>query len=34
LLRQRVPDLRLLGDGERIGPFFLWGRRKLPVTWC
>ena len=33
LLRQRVPDLRLLGDGERIGPFFLWGRRKLPVTW-
>jgi len=33
LLRQRVPDLRLLGDGERIGPFFLWGRRKLPLTW-
>ena len=33
LLRQRVPDLRLLSDGERIGPFFLWGRRKLPVTW-
>ena len=33
LLRQRVPGLRLLGDGERIGPFFLWGRRKLPVTW-
>jgi len=33
LLRRRAPNLRLLGEGERIGPFFLWGRRKLPVTW-
>ena len=31
VLRERLPDLHLLGDGERIGPFFLWGRRKLPV---
>lgn len=28
-----MPDLRLLGDGERIAPFFLWGRRRLPVAW-
>jgi cytochrome P450 len=26
------PGLQLLGDGERIAPFFLWGRRHLPVT--
>ncbi len=32
LLRKRMPALRLLGAGERIGPFFLWGRRKLPVS--
>ncbi len=31
-LLQRCPDLRLLGDGERIAPFFLWGRRRLPVS--
>jgi len=31
-LARRIPDLRLLGDGERITPFFLWGRRKLPVA--
>lgn len=30
-LRDRFPNLRLAGDGERIGPFFFWGRRKLPV---
>ncbi|MBI1178971.1 MAG: cytochrome P450 [Alphaproteobacteria bacterium] len=30
-LRRRCPDLELLGDGERIGPFLFWGRRKLPV---
>ena len=29
----RVPDLRLLSPGERIAPFFLWGRRRLPVAW-
>ena len=31
-LLRRCPDLRLLGDGERIAPFFLWGRRRLPVA--
>jgi cytochrome P450 len=32
-LAARMPDLRLLGPGERIAPFFLWGRRKLPAAW-
>jgi cytochrome P450 len=27
----RLPGLTLEGPGERIAPFFLWGRRKLPV---
>lgn len=31
-LVERLPDLKLLGSGERITPFFLWGRRKLPVS--
>lgn len=31
-LARQMPGLRLLGDGERITPFFLWGRRKLPVA--
>jgi cytochrome P450 len=30
---RRMPNLHLLGSGERIAPFFLWGRRKLPVAW-
>ena len=30
-LVQRQPGMQLLGDGERITPFFLWGRRHLPV---
>ena len=30
-LRKRCPNLQLVDDGERIGPFFFWGRRKLPV---
>jgi cytochrome P450 len=30
-LTQRFPDLELAGQGERIKPFFLWGRRRLPV---
>lgn len=30
-LRQRCPRLELVDDGERIGPFLFWGRRKLPV---
>ena len=32
-LLDQMPNLRLLGQGERIAPFFLWGRRKLPVAW-
>lgn len=28
---ERMPDLTLLGEGERTTPFFLWGRRHLPV---
>jgi cytochrome P450 len=31
-LARRCPDLELLDAGERIAPFFLWGRRKLPVV--
>lgn len=31
-LRQRFPQLRLVDDGERVGPFLFWGRAKLPVT--
>ena len=27
----RFPDLSLIDRGERIKPFFLWGRRRLPV---
>ena len=30
-LVRRCPDLSLVGDGERIRPFFLWGRKTLPV---
>ena len=28
----RCPDLRLVNTGQRIAPFFLWGRRHLPVA--
>ncbi len=30
-LIERMPELELLGPGERIAPFFLWGRRRLPL---
>jgi len=30
-LRRRCRDLQLIDNGERIGPFLFWGRRKLPV---
>jgi cytochrome P450 len=30
-LARREPHLRLESDGERIAPFFLWGRKRLPV---
>ena len=32
-LINRLPNLRLRGEGTRIAPFFLWGRRTLPLTW-
>ena len=28
----RCPDLRLVNSGQRIAPWFLWGRRHLPVA--
>ena len=31
-LLARFPELRLLDNGTRIAPFFLWGRRTLPVS--
>lgn len=31
ILRNRLPNLELVDDGERIGPFLFWGKRKLPV---
>lgn len=30
-LVRHCPNLELIDDGERIGPFLFWGRRKLPV---
>ena len=30
-LTERFPNLSLVNDGDRIKPFFLWGRRTLPV---
>jgi cytochrome P450 len=33
LLAERLPDLRLNGEPERIVPFNLWGRHVLPVAW-
>ena len=34
VLLDRMPDLRLVNSGERIGPFFLWGRKTLPLAWA
>ncbi len=31
-LRDRFPQLRLINEGQRVGPFLFWGRSKLPVT--
>jgi cytochrome P450 len=31
-LSERYPNLRLVGEGERVGPFLFWGRAKLPVA--
>jgi cytochrome P450 len=33
VLLERLPDLRLDGPTERIEPFLLWGRGRLPVRW-
>ena len=33
MLLERAPDLRLVGEPERIVPFNLWGRATLPVAW-
>ena len=33
VLLERMPDLRLDGPTERIAPFILWGRQRLPVRW-
>jgi cytochrome P450 len=32
-LLERLPNLRLLGDGERLDGWMHWGRVKLPVAW-
>ncbi len=32
VLIERMPDLTLENVGTRIKPFFLWGRRRLPVS--
>ncbi len=32
-MARRLPDLKLISAGERIAPFFLWGRKRLPVSW-
>ncbi len=34
VLLQRLPDLRLDGPTERIEPFLLWGRGRLPLRWA
>lgn len=30
---ERLPGLRFDGPHERVVPFYLWGRRSLPVAW-
>jgi len=32
-LTRRLPALRLDGEPERIRPFLLWGKQRLPVAW-
>jgi cytochrome P450 len=34
VLLDLMPDLRLDGPTERIEPFLLWGRSRLPVRWA
>ena len=33
LFVERLPGMRLNGSPERIAPFNLWGRRKMPIAW-
>jgi cytochrome P450 len=33
LFAERLPNLRLDGATERIEPFTLWGRKRMPVAW-
>lgn len=33
LFARHLPGLRLAGESERIAPFNLWGRKRLPVAW-
>ncbi|MBW2496281.1 MAG: cytochrome P450 [Deltaproteobacteria bacterium] len=33
MLLERAPELRLVGEPERIVPFNLWGRATLPLAW-
>src|SRR5258706_61125 len=33
LLLERMPELRLLGTGERIRTWMYWGRARLPLAW-
>lgn len=33
VILDRLPGLRLDGRPERVAPFYLWGRRTLPVAW-
>ena len=32
VLRKKFPNLNLINNGERVGPFLFWGRSKLPVS--
>tara|TARA_B100000700_G_C15058824_1_gene864421 strand:+ start:5340 stop:6503 length:1164 start_codon:yes stop_codon:yes gene_type:complete len=32
VLRKKFPNLNLISNGERVGPFLFWGRSKLPVS--
>lgn len=32
-LVDRLPNLRLVGEPERVPAFFLWGSKSLPVAW-
>jgi len=31
-LKKRFPNLKLIDNGKRVGPFLFWGRNKLPVS--